>query len=129
MLHEQQLYSKRIEMQHTCIAYTTQLTEMKTILSLSVGKLLAWSTMGMEESLFASLKEVKCRHYVVLPTKNLAVKHLPGDRSLPKIGQEVCMLKRRAAQEDPVLPELTPGSRKTQMREEKHRSHNSSSCS
>lgn len=61
--------------------------------------------------------------------KKLTVKHLPGDISLPKTGQEVCMLKRRAAREDPVLPELTPGSRKTQICEDIHLSQNTSSCS
>ena len=37
--------------------------------------------------------------------------NLPGDISLPKIGQEVCMLRKIGVQEDPEVQKLESGSR------------------
>ena len=36
---------------------------------------------------------------------------MPGDKSRPKIGQEVYMLRKRVAQEDPRVQKSEPGPR------------------
>lgn len=46
---------------------------------------------------------------IIIIRNNAITLHLPGDKSLPKIGQEEYMLRKIVGQEDPIVTKSEPG--------------------